>query len=250
MRIEVEDSGPGIPEAFKGRVFEKFAQADGSTTRRHEGSGLGLSIARKLTEAMGGTIGFSTVAGEGTIFHLDLPRISAASMPPTENAGPSAGAAPASALTTGGATVVGTSIALPRILYVEDDEDLISVIRATLAGRAEIVHARGLREAERLLRAERFELIILDQALPDGNGFTLVEQIPALTGRAIPVVVLSVTDIPPDMHGKVATVLIKSQASASHVATTILSYLPAPGPSNIPAPLSAECAPASTSFAS
>jgi len=82
MRIEVEDSGPGIPEAFKGRIFEKFAQADASTTRPHEGSGLGLSIARKLTEAMGGTIGFSTVAGQGTIFHIDLPRITAASMAP------------------------------------------------------------------------------------------------------------------------------------------------------------------------
>ena len=73
IRIEVEDSGPGIPEAFKGRIFEKFAQADASTTRRFEGSGLGLSIARKLIEAMGGTIGFSTVVGQGTIFYLNLP---------------------------------------------------------------------------------------------------------------------------------------------------------------------------------
>jgi PAS domain S-box-containing protein len=80
IRIEVEDFGPGIPEAFKGRIFEKFAQADASTTRRYEGSGLGLSIARKLIEAMGGTIGFSTIVGQGTTFYLDLPRTSAASI--------------------------------------------------------------------------------------------------------------------------------------------------------------------------
>jgi PAS domain S-box-containing protein len=78
IRIEVEDSGPGIPDAFKSRIFEKFAQADASTTRRFEGSGLGLSIARKLIEAMGGTIGYSTVVGQGTIFFLDLPRINTA----------------------------------------------------------------------------------------------------------------------------------------------------------------------------
>jgi signal transduction histidine kinase len=77
IRIEVEDSGPGIPETFKARIFEKFAQADASTTRRFEGSGLGLSIARKLTEAMGGTIGFSSAPGQGTTFFIDLPRISA-----------------------------------------------------------------------------------------------------------------------------------------------------------------------------
>ncbi len=80
IRIEVEDSGSGISEAFRDRIFEKFAQADASTTRRFEGSGLGLSIARKLIEAMGGTIGFSTVVGQGTIFYLDLPRINDGSM--------------------------------------------------------------------------------------------------------------------------------------------------------------------------
>ncbi len=74
LRIEVEDSGAGIPEAFKDRIFEKFAQADASATRRFEGTGLGLSIARKLVEAMGGSIGFSSAAGQGTIFYLELPR--------------------------------------------------------------------------------------------------------------------------------------------------------------------------------
>ena len=80
LRIEVEDSGPGIPEAFQDHIFEKFAQADASPTRRFEGTGLGLSIARKLVEAMGGSIGFTTVVGRGTIFHLELPRTDAESI--------------------------------------------------------------------------------------------------------------------------------------------------------------------------
>jgi PAS domain S-box-containing protein len=77
LRIEVEDSGAGIPEAFKARVFEKFAQADASATRRFEGTGLGLNIARKLVEAMGGSIGFYSAADRGTIFYVELPRIEA-----------------------------------------------------------------------------------------------------------------------------------------------------------------------------
>jgi signal transduction histidine kinase len=112
MLLEVEDTGPGIPEAFQGRIFEKFAQADASPTRRFEGTGLGLSIARQLVQAMGGTIGFTTVVGQGTIFHLELP----------------------------------------------------------LAGKAHIVPVHNSHEAEGLLRDETLDMVVMDQALPDGEG--------------------------------------------------------------------------------
>jgi signal transduction histidine kinase len=77
MRVEVEDSGAGIPAVFRSRVFEKFAQADSTAQRPFEGAGLGLNIARKLMEAMGGGIGFSTVVDQGTIFHIEIPRADA-----------------------------------------------------------------------------------------------------------------------------------------------------------------------------
>jgi PAS domain S-box-containing protein len=73
MRVEVKDHGSGIPEEFRHRVFEKFAQADGSSSRRFEGTGLGLSITRQLLEAMGGSIGFHSAVGQGTTFHIELP---------------------------------------------------------------------------------------------------------------------------------------------------------------------------------
>ena len=69
----MRDHGHGVPEDFKPRIIEKFAQADGSSTRRFEGTGLGLSITRQLIELMGGTIGFHTRLGAGTTFYLDLP---------------------------------------------------------------------------------------------------------------------------------------------------------------------------------
>ena len=74
VRITVRDYGPGIPEEFKARIFERFAQADGTDTRRPGGSGLGLSIARQIVVRLGGDIGYETAPGGGTIFYIDLPR--------------------------------------------------------------------------------------------------------------------------------------------------------------------------------
>jgi CheY-like chemotaxis protein len=226
VRIEVEDSGPGIPEAFQDHVFEKFAQADASPTRRFEGTGLGLSIARKLIEAMGGSIGFRTVIGRGTVFYLDLRRTEAASIvlpmaPLSETA------AHRMLLDTDNQAATGTKTVLPRLLFVEDDEDLISVISATLASKAQVLAARSLQAAELMLREETFDLVILDQTLPDGDGLSLVDRIPALVERIVPTVILLVTDPSLTVHEKVAAVLVKSQISAAQAAATILSYLPA-----------------------
>jgi len=224
MRVEVEDSGAGIPEAFKTHVFEKFAQADASATRRFEGTGLGLSIARKLVEAMGGSIGFDSVVDRGSVFYIELPRMDAApaNLRTTQL---SETAAYKVLLDFASATEAGSSAILPRLLYVEDDEDLISVTRAALSDRVDIVPARTLREAERLLREEEFGLVILDQSLPDGDGITLVDRIAEYAGHPVPIIILSAADVPHEVYGKVAAVLIKSQVSAAQVATTILSYL-------------------------
>jgi PAS domain S-box-containing protein len=229
LRIEIQDSGSGIPEEFKAHIFTKFAQADASATRRFEGTGLGLSIARKLTEAMGGSIGFNSMVDRGSLFYIELPRVDAA--PAMLRATQlSETAAYKVLLSLADSSEMGASAIVPRLLYVEDDEDLISVIRAALAGRVDIVPARSLREAERLLRAEEFGLVVLDQLLPDGNGISLVDRIREYAGHPLPIIILSAADVPRDVYPKVAAVLIKSQVSAAQVATTILSYLTFSGP--------------------
>jgi PAS domain S-box-containing protein len=81
LRLSVRDRGPGVPEAFRARLFQRFAQADASDTRRRGGTGLGLSIARALVERMGGQLGFSTEEGVGTTFWLELPEAPEARSP-------------------------------------------------------------------------------------------------------------------------------------------------------------------------
>ena len=73
IRVAISDRGSGIPEEFRPRIFQKFAQAEGSNTGRKGSTGLGLSIAKALVERMGGQIGFETARGVGTTFYIDLP---------------------------------------------------------------------------------------------------------------------------------------------------------------------------------
>ena len=78
VRVSIEDKGPGIPPAFKDRVFEKFSQSDSSDSRSAGGYGLGLSIVKAIIEAHGGQIGFDSQKDIGTKFYFDLPRYQAA----------------------------------------------------------------------------------------------------------------------------------------------------------------------------
>jgi PAS domain S-box-containing protein len=73
IRVSVRDRGPGIPEEFKSRIFEKFAQADSSDARQKGGTGLGLSIVKQLIHQHGGTVGFEPAPDGGTIFYFELP---------------------------------------------------------------------------------------------------------------------------------------------------------------------------------
>jgi signal transduction histidine kinase/CheY-like chemotaxis protein len=72
LHFEVEDTGIGIPADKQAYIFDKFSQAEESTTRKYGGTGLGLSICKSLIEMMGGTIGVTSKPGEGAVFHFDI----------------------------------------------------------------------------------------------------------------------------------------------------------------------------------
>jgi signal transduction histidine kinase len=73
IQVAVIDRGPGIPDEFRDRIFQKFTQARNTNIRRKSGSGLGLSISKAIIEKMAGKIGFETQIGVGTTFFFDLP---------------------------------------------------------------------------------------------------------------------------------------------------------------------------------
>jgi signal transduction histidine kinase len=81
VRISVSDQGAGIPEEFRSRIFQRFAQADSTDQRQKGGSGLGLSIVREIMERHGGSIHFDSDLGVGTRFHLDFPAVVEAPQP-------------------------------------------------------------------------------------------------------------------------------------------------------------------------
>ncbi len=171
VRVEVRDRGPGIPEEFRKRIFQKFSQADSSDTRQKGGTGLGLNISRAIIERLGGSIGFDTRTGEGTTFFFELPEWQEPL--PTQT----------SMLHTG----------LPRILICEDDPDiarLISLMLEKAGFDPDTVHSAE--EAMARLQNERYAAITVDLKLPGQDGIALIRALRAqLPTRDVPVVVIS-----------------------------------------------------------
>ncbi len=156
LRIEVEDSGPGISPEVMGRLFEPFTQADASTTRRFGGTGLGLAISRRLVELMGGDIGVESQPGQGARFFVTL------------NLAPDP-AAPAPPL---------RSLAGRRALVVDDDSRGRGVVvRCLERAGLETLAVATAPEALALLERERFDIAVIDDRLPDMDGLLLCELI-------------------------------------------------------------------------
>jgi len=154
VRLSVRDHGPGVPEAFRGRIFTKFAQADGSDTRRLGGTGLGLAICREIVERHGGRISFDSPPGEGATFHVDLPEL---------DASPSA------------------SLGERRILICEDDPDaatVLSEMAAELGIGSTVVGSLAAAEAA-LRQPGAYTAMLLDLRLPDGHGLDLLQRLRA-----------------------------------------------------------------------
>ncbi|MGH6989183.1 MAG: ATP-binding protein, partial [Stellaceae bacterium] len=168
VRFEVSDTGIGMSEETRTKLFEKFIQADSSVTRRFGGTGLGLAICRELTELMGGQIGVESEFGQGSKFWFEVPLAAAAnSVPRLAKAAPS-------------------ELRGLRALIVDDVEMNRRILTGqlnSLGMEAEAVEdaffaIAALERAQS--RGENFDLILLDQMMPDMSGTALAQRIRAM----------------------------------------------------------------------
>jgi len=166
LRFTVSDTGIGIPGEKLGQVFERFTQADSSTTRRFGGSGLGLTISKRLVELMGGRIWAESRVGEGSVFAVAVPfEIWAAANRPT-------------------AAAVGTGPEAPLqelcILLAEDSADNCTITLAYLEDtpyRVEIAETGAI--ACEKFKSGYYDLVLMDRQMPVMDGLTATRTIRA-----------------------------------------------------------------------
>jgi len=198
IRINVSDTGIGIPLEQQGRLFQPFVQVDGSSTRRFGGTGLGLAITRHLVEAMGGKIGFRSEPGVGSTFWFELkfPRLARPKISPQKTP------------------------LVKRILYVDDDEndrDLISHRIRQCGYEIEVADSsKSALQKISMSQKEGFDMILLDWNMPGMDGFELAKKLRTEAKTAqTPLVMLSSLDRPREKFARASEAEIAAFLSKS-----------------------------------
>jgi CheY-like chemotaxis protein/anti-sigma regulatory factor (Ser/Thr protein kinase) len=189
IQITVSDTGKGIEAGFLPHIFERFRQADASTTRQHGGLGLGLAIVQQLVEMHGGSIRASS-GGEkkGSVFSIDLPLLAADPNPIGTPRFRLAGAGPRSASAR-------SELAGVRVLVVDDEKDAREMVRRILNDcGATVTMAASAAEALELFPALMPHVLISDVGMPEMDGYELLRRLRNLAngeGRDFPAIALT-----------------------------------------------------------
>ncbi|NVB78995.1 MAG: PAS domain S-box protein [Kofleriaceae bacterium] len=186
VRIEVTDTGRGIPTDQLSSVFDRFRQADGSSTRAHGGLGLGLAIVKYLVEAHGGTVAAESPGPDrGATFVVSLPtHLDALAQPPSPRQAPG--------------MLSGNALKGVRVLLVDDDDDTRQYVADALAAVGARVEQSGTAAvALQLLQQQRPDVLISDIGMPHEDGYVLIRSVRAL---------------PPDRGGDVPAIALTAYA--------------------------------------
>jgi PAS domain S-box-containing protein len=178
LRLEVRDTGLGIARDRIGELFLEFKQLEAGLSKKHQGTGLGLALTKKIVEAQGGQVGVLSTVGEGSSFYAILPKIA----PPVREK--PAERAPVAIVAPRG----------PKLLVVEDDEYDFNCIKKILSESGYTVDgARSGAEGVAKAQAAPYDAILLDLILPDRLGWDVLNAIRnAEPNRNAPVIVLTV----------------------------------------------------------
>jgi PAS domain S-box-containing protein len=191
--VEVQDTGVGIPAEFLPHVFERFTQADSSTTRRYGGLGLGLAIVRHIVELHGGTVRVESAGADaGSRFIITLPLRATAGADSGEGVASGVPAVP---------VPDAAALAGVRVLVVDDEHDARDMLHAILtAAGASVVEASSAQEALGLLRGAAPHVLISDIGMAAEDGYAFIRQVRALPGELgrVPAVALTAYGHPAD----------------------------------------------------
>jgi PAS domain S-box-containing protein len=183
LEIVVSDNGAGITSDFLPHVFERFRQADPSTTRRAGGLGIGLALVKHLVELHGGEVRAESLGtNQGATFTVSLPFVAMRmDRPPSQGISHRPPLSPAEDL--GGI----------KILAVDDDQDSLEVIRRVLSARnATVQTANTVDQALTLFRSIKPDVILSDIGLPDVDGYEFIRRIREMPdGRNVPAAALT-----------------------------------------------------------
>lgn len=172
--IDVTDTGEGVPDDKRESIFDPFVQADSASSRRFGGTGLGLPISRKLSEAMGGSLILAHTSPAGSTFRLTLP-LALSEEPPLEEQSQRI-----------------LQIVQGRVLVVEDDEASQYVAQTLLESlKCPARIASSGAEALDLLRAEEFDLVLIDCEMPELDGYETTRGARKLLASHIPIIAMT-----------------------------------------------------------